>query len=52
MSLATLWAFFLPSVQHSIYFYRENNKQDGITGAENPTAATKESGNGENYAIR
>ncbi|XP_023712947.1 folate transporter 1 [Cryptotermes secundus] len=41
--LATLWAFFLPSVRHSMYFYRKKHKQNEIDGTENPAAVTEES---------
>lgn len=40
--LATMWAFCLPSVQHSIYFFRKKS-QDDITGSENHAALTEES---------
>ncbi|XP_021934275.1 thiamine transporter 2-like isoform X2 [Zootermopsis nevadensis] len=43
VSIATLWAFFLPSVQHSVYFYRENIITDGIADAENLAAVTEDS---------
>lgn len=47
VSIATLWAFFLPSVQHSVYFYRENIITDGIADAENLAAVTEDSGKRE-----
>ncbi|XP_069676610.1 thiamine transporter 1-like [Periplaneta americana] len=35
VTLATIWVLFLPSVKHSIYFFREN-RESQLEGIENP----------------